>query len=343
MADQNLTEKTAASSVSGTDIIYVLVDPTGTPADRKFTIANLSGHVRNNIVEGDIPTGMSTDKIAGLSGSNTGDQAFDTLTNVTVDVLSNRPAASTADDLFYATDEEKMYRDDGASWNVINAGTADSADGLSAGALDAIGEIASSLRSGSDTTIITGTAGTSGNFIQWNVDGDAVDSGNSASDFANSSHNHAAGDINSGTFADARISESSVTQHEGAIDHEQLTNKVEHLMVSASDETTDLTTGTGKVTFRMPYALTITEVRANVNTAPAGSDIIVDINDGGTTIFGTNNLHIDAGEKTSETSATAPDISDTALADDAEITIDIDQIGSSTAGKGLKVTIIGTR
>jgi hypothetical protein len=31
------------------------------------------------------------------------------------------------------------------------------------------------------------------------------------------------------------------------------------------------------------------------------------------------------------------------LADDAEMTIDIDQIGSSTAGKGLKVCLIGTR
>jgi hypothetical protein len=34
-------------------------------------------------------------------------------------------------------------------------------------------------------------------------------------------------------------------------------------------------------------------------------------------------------------------ISDTSLADDAEITIDIDQIGDGTA-KGLKVILIGT-
>ncbi len=38
----------------------------------------------------------------------------------------------------------------------------------------------------------------------------------------------------------------------------------------------------------------------------------------------------------------APVISDAALADDAEITIDIDQIGDGTA-KGLKITLIGTR
>jgi hypothetical protein len=33
----------------------------------------------------------------------------------------------------------------------------------------------------------------------------------------------------------------------------------------------------------------------------------------------------------------------TALTDDAEITIDIDQVGSTVAGTGLKVYLIGTR
>jgi hypothetical protein len=112
--------------------------------------------------------------------------------------------------------------------------------------------------------------------------------------------------------------------------------------VAASDETTALTTGTAKVTFRMPYAMTVTAVRASLSTAQAsGSIFTVDINEGGTTILSTK-LTIDNTEKTSTTAATAPVISDSALADDAEITIDIDQIGNGTA-KGLKVTIIGTR
>ena len=111
---------------------------------------------------------------------------------------------------------------------------------------------------------------------------------------------------------------------------------------AASDETTALTTGTAKITFRMPHAMTLTAVRANVATAPAGSVLTVDINEGGTTILSTK-LTIDAGEKTSTTAATAAVISDTALADDAEITVDIDAIGSSTAGAGLKIWLIGTR
>jgi hypothetical protein len=114
------------------------------------------------------------------------------------------------------------------------------------------------------------------------------------------------------------------------------------IQVAASDETTALTTGTAKVTFRMPYAMTVTAVRASLSTAQAsGSIFTVDINEGGTTILSTK-LTIDNTEKTSTTAATPAVISDTALADDAEITIDIDQIGDGTAA-GLKVTIIGTR
>lgn len=111
------------------------------------------------------------------------------------------------------------------------------------------------------------------------------------------------------------------------------------MVIAMSDETTNLTTGAAKVTFRAPFAMTITGVRANVNTAPVGSTIIVDINEAGTTIMSTNKLSIDASEKTSVTAATAAGITDSSIADDAEITLDIDQIGSSTAGKGLKVTI----
>ena len=110
------------------------------------------------------------------------------------------------------------------------------------------------------------------------------------------------------------------------------------LTVACSDETSDLTTGAAKATFRMPEAATITGVRASVTTAPVGSALTVDINESGTTILSTK-LTIDAGEKTSTTAATAAVISDTSIADDAEMTIDIDAIGSSTAGAGLKVTI----
>tara|TARA_R110002020_G_scaffold13205_1_gene47658 strand:- start:724 stop:1557 length:834 start_codon:yes stop_codon:yes gene_type:complete len=117
-------------------------------------------------------------------------------------------------------------------------------------------------------------------------------------------------------------------------------SRAESFIISASDETSDLTTGDDKVNFRMPYAFTLTDIRASVSTAPVGSVITVDVEDGGTTILSTL-ITIDAGEKTSTTAATPPVISDTALADDAEISVNIDTIGSGTAGAGLKVTLIG--
>lgn len=116
----------------------------------------------------------------------------------------------------------------------------------------------------------------------------------------------------------------------------------EVLIVACSDETSAITTGTAKTTFRMPWAMTLTAVRASVTTAPTGSTIIVDINEGGTTILSTK-LSIDASEKTSTTAASAAVISDAALADDAEITVDFDQVGSTIAGAGVKVYLIGTR
>lgn len=122
------------------------------------------------------------------------------------------------------------------------------------------------------------------------------------------------------------------------------TNKpTESIMLACSDETTALTTGTAKVTFRMPYAFTLTAVRASVTTAPTGASLLtVDINESGSTILSTK-LTFDASEKTTTTATTPAVISDFSLADDAEITIDIDQVGSTIAGAGLKVYLIGNR
>jgi len=117
-------------------------------------------------------------------------------------------------------------------------------------------------------------------------------------------------------------------------------DNIQSFCVAASDETTDLTTWTAKVTFRMPYAFTLTAVRASVTTAPVWSTIIVDINESWSTILSTK-LTIDASEKTSTTAATPAVISDSALADDAEITVDIDQIWSGTAWTWLKIYLIG--
>lgn len=113
------------------------------------------------------------------------------------------------------------------------------------------------------------------------------------------------------------------------------------IQVACSDQITALTSGTGKVSFRMPFAMILTAVRASLSIAQtSGSIFTVDINESGSTILSTK-LTIDNTEKTSTTAATPPVISDSSLSDDAEITVDIDQVGDGTA-KGLIVTLIGS-
>lgn len=113
------------------------------------------------------------------------------------------------------------------------------------------------------------------------------------------------------------------------------------IIVSCSDEnTTALTVGNAKVTFRMPYAMTLTAVYAELTTAQAsGSILTVDINEAGTSILSTK-LTIDNTEDDSATAATPAVISDASLAARAKITVDIDQVGDGSA-KGLKVTLVG--
>ena len=118
-----------------------------------------------------------------------------------------------------------------------------------------------------------------------------------------------------------------------------------NVTVAVTDETTVLTTGTNKITFRVP-AMTLTEVRASLTTAGTGATLVaITVNVNGVNIWssGGTGLTIDAGEKTSTTAATPNVIGIAAVSDDAEITVDIDAIDTDNVATGLKVALIGTR
>ena len=89
----------------------------------------------------------------------------------------------------------------------------------------------------------------------------------------------------------------------------------------------------------MPFTLSITGLDLKVKGSPNGAAVIVDINEAGTTLFSTK-PEVDAG-------ATVEDgnhvFNDTSLAKGSEITIDIDQVGSATAGSGLTIMLHGYR
>jgi len=141
--------------------------------------------------------------------------------------------------------------------------------------------------------------------------------------------------INTGTIATARLGSGTASSSTYLRGDSTFVALPDQIQVACSDETTPLTTGV-KVTFRMPYAMTLTSVRANLTTAPTASSLILDIKENGTSVL-SSLLTLAIGSETSTSTA----ISDASLADDAKITINITQAGGVAAG--LKVTLIGTR
>ena len=114
------------------------------------------------------------------------------------------------------------------------------------------------------------------------------------------------------------------------------------IIVAASDESTAITVGTAKTTFRTPYPLQILAVKASLTTAGGTSGTTtIDINDDGTSILSTK-ITIDQGELTSESAATPPVIATTCntILPDSSITVDVDAISGGGSETGLKIEII---
>jgi len=154
-------------------------------------------------------------------------------------------------------------------------------------------------------------------------------------------------DIQADAVTGAKIADDAInSEHytDASIDlaHVSVGAKTEVIAIACGDETTATAAATAVVTFHIPYAFYLTGIKAGVTTAPVGSVLTVDLNEAGSTCL-TTKLTIDAGEKTSATAATAAVIGGAgpALASDALMTIDVDGVGSSTAGAGLKVYLIG--
>lgn len=107
----------------------------------------------------------------------------------------------------------------------------------------------------------------------------------------------------------------------------------------SGDETTSLTTGTAKRTWRMPIPFTVLGAQASLTNPSTGGAVVVDVNANGTSLFGANKLSIDEGGEWTGTAATPVDLDAQTLEEGTELTFDIDDDG--TSAEGLKVYLIG--
>jgi hypothetical protein len=116
----------------------------------------------------------------------------------------------------------------------------------------------------------------------------------------------------------------------------------EWMTLALSDEATAIstsTTGTSKVSIRMPYPATFYQLpRASLSTATltGSTATLIDIKINGTTILG-NKLIIDATSITSVGSASPASLVTTTAPDDAQLSVDL--YTAPNTAKGLKVTI----
>ena len=120
--------------------------------------------------------------------------------------------------------------------------------------------------------------------------------------------------------------------------------KTEMIAIALGDESTVLATASTTVpvvTYHMPYAFTLTDVKVGLTVAGTGAGLVtIDVHEAGTTVLSTK-VTVDATEKTSGTATTAMVISDSALAVDSLIEIFVDVIDTDNVASGAKVYLIG--
>lgn len=317
MVDVKISALSAIASVAGEDLVAIIDDPSGTPVSRKATIDQIKTYIGAITADSTTTFTNKTFDADGTGNSITNIENADIKTAAGIAYSKLDLSGSvTNDDLAGSIALSKLATDPLARANHTGTQTAST-----------ISDFASVV--GSSTATLTNKtfdANGTGNSITNIENADISASAAIAYSKLNLSNSIVTGDIVNGTIALGDLSNDAKTQA---------------IVISASDETTALEAGTAKATFRMPFAFTLTAVRASLTTAGTGANLVtVDINEAGTTILSTK-ITIDATEKTSTTAATAPVISDSALADDAEITIDIDQIDSGAVSAGLKVYLIG--
>lgn len=222
--------------------------------------------------------------------------------NVTLNKGGNEASADDAAgitvEMSDATDGSILYDSDAASfWKVGQAGSevevADisTAQTLTNKSIDADNNTLSNIETdnakssaltGSDTQFVTGTAGTSGNLVEWDANGDAVDSGVASGDFITfPSYTAGAGGIAQYDAVYISANDTVLKADADAIGTARVIGFAPNAISAASSgtiQTSGLITGIGSAwTAGAPVYLSTT-AGALTQTAPSGSgDVIVEV------------------------------------------------------------------
>ncbi|MEO1003546.1 MAG: hypothetical protein AAFX65_10610 [Cyanobacteria bacterium J06638_7] len=113
-------------------------------------------------------------------------------------------------------------------------------------------------------------------------------------------------------------------------------------LISLTAPSGDAEDGAGIESFVLGFTVEGIDVSMHCATAPTGSALVADVNGGGASILG-NKLTIDAGETSTDTAATPPTVITSSLAAGTVVTLDVDQIGATTPGAGVKVRLRARR
>lgn len=110
-------------------------------------------------------------------------------------------------------------------------------------------------------------------------------------------------------------------------------------VIALSDETTEITSGAGKLTMHWPFDFTVEEVIIGLTTVSSSGAVTIDMNVGGASIFSTV-PSIAAGEETNLT-GTAAVIASPDIDKGDKVTFDFDAAGADATGA--KAYVIGRR
>jgi hypothetical protein len=206
------------------------VDPAGTDNSTDVTLAGTYDYLTlsgQQITLGQID--LSTDVTGTLPSGNIGSH-----THVSSDI----------------TDFQEAVEDDVA--NLLTAGSGISLSYNDVSGVLTITNTGAAINSLDDINDVTITSATTGDLLRWS--GSAWVN-YADSNYAAASHTHAASDVTSGTFADARIAQSNVTQHQAALSiaSSQISDKASANGVASLD-------GSGKVPSSQLPAIALSEV-----------------------------------------------------------------------------------